>query len=306
VSDYFSDRENGPRARTVQEIDPVTWAGLAALITGRVSQGAFGKAYPLVCPDGNEVFGTEESGFAAALRAEINGLQWPLVTSSRDDGDFMSEWRPSSPPTLQVLDTLEFCWRHIAKTYENGRHDYFKHTHLRFEVEPGRDEFRDDANRILARNGMAYEMQPDGRFVRLAPPVLAELLRAGVLRTGDRILDVMLEEVRVKFMSPEPLTRREALERLFDSFERLKSIAHADKATSIRMLLERAAPEPSFRASLDAECKELTSIGNGNLFRHHEVRQNVLVDVQQVDYVFHRLYAIVALLVRASLSGTSR
>lgn len=306
MSDYFSDRENGPRARTVQEIDPVTWAGFAVLITSRVNQGAFGKAYPLVCPDGNEIYGTDESGFAAALRAEVNGLAWPLVTSSRDENDFMSEWRPSSPPTLQVLDAMEFCWRQVAKTYDNGRHDFFKHTHIRFVVELGRDEFRDDVNRILARNGMAYEMQQDGRFVRLAPPVLDGLLRAGALRTGERTLDVMLEEVRLKFMSPDPLMRREALERLFDSFERLKSMAHADKATSIRMLLEYAAPEPNFRASLSAECHELTSIGNGNLFRHHEMRQNVLVDTEQVDYVFHRLYAMVALLTQAGLGRLAR
>ena len=33
MSDYFSDRENGPRARTEQVITPVVWAGLVGTVS---------------------------------------------------------------------------------------------------------------------------------------------------------------------------------------------------------------------------------------------------------------------------------
>jgi hypothetical protein len=301
--EYFSDRENGPRPRIGQAIDPAAWAGLAALVDVRVKRGAFGHRFPLICPDGNEVYGTDEQQFAAALRAEVPGLEWPPVTSRRDESDFMSQMKPYAPPTLQVLDFLQFCWYHVSRPYESARHEYFKHTHLRFDEQAGRDDFRIDVNRILARNGLAYEMQQDGSFIRLAPPVLDSAIRAGFLRSGDHVLDVMLEECRLKFLSPDPLVRREGLERLFDSFERLKSIPNpTDKAASTRMLLARVSPEPAFRAALEAEALALRNIGNGQLFRHHETMQNVLVDVDQIDHVFHRLWALVALLVKKGLS----
>lgn len=41
MSDYFSDRENGPRARTDQAISPLVWAGLVALVQGLINSGAF-------------------------------------------------------------------------------------------------------------------------------------------------------------------------------------------------------------------------------------------------------------------------
>lgn len=301
MNDYFSDRENGPRARTAQVIDPVTWAGFTTLIATRAARGAFGRSFPLTCPDGSEVYGTDEDALGAAIRAEIDGLKWPLETARRDEGDFMSDLKPFAPPTLQVLDLLEFCWRHVASVSDKANHSFFHHTHLSFNQELGRDEFRSDVNRVMARNGLAYEMQANGQFIRLAPPVLSEALRAGALRSGDVVLDAMFEECRVKFLSPDPLLRREALERLFDSFERLKSLANpSNKAESVRMILDRvAAPAPFMRPSLEAEFLALRDIGNGQLFRHHEVSQQALVDVDHIDYMFHRLYALVSLVVKA-------
>jgi len=73
--------------------------------------------------------------------------------------------------------------------------------------------------------------------------------------------------------SPDPLIRRKALERLFDSRERLKSLAHADKRTSVTLLLDRCATEPSIRQFLEVEAQALSNLGNGYLLRHHEVRQ---------------------------------
>lgn len=66
------------------------------------------------------------------------------------------------------------------------------------------------------------------------------------------------------------------------------------------MILDRvAAPAPFMRASLEAEFLALRDIGNSQLFRHHEVSQQALVDVDHVDHVFHRLYALVTLVVKA-------
>lgn len=95
---------------------------------------------------------------------------------------------------------------------------------------------------------------------RAPSDVGAEALSRPYLITGDSTLDVMLEESRTKFSDPSPLIRPEALERLCDSWERITSIAHADKAKSIGQLLDLCAEESGFRALLEKEARELTSL----------------------------------------------
>ena len=93
--------------------------------------------------------------------------------------------------------------------------------------------------------------------------------------------------------------RREALELLWDAWERLKSLANPDdKKRSIKIILDVAAAEPLLRARLEEEAKELTGIGSSHLIRHSEVNQVPDIDVDQVDYLFHRLFTMIQLLLR--------
>ena len=109
----------------------------------------------------------------------------------------------------------------------------------------------------------------------------------------------MLEECRTKFSDRNPLVRREALERLWDAWERLKSLADpGDKKRSIKITLDAVAAEPSLRSRLEAEAIELTAIGNSHLIRHSEVNQVAVIDVDHVDYLFHRLFAMIQLMLR--------
>lgn len=298
MSDYFSDRELGPKARVKQEMDPVTWAGIAALAASLANSGAFGASFPERCPDGQAICGNEISDLKSAIEAELHGLTWPLQTDRIDEEIFIRTREPWAPPTLVALDFVEFVWRKVALPVVGWHHDYHRHHHLTFDIEAGRSAFRSDVNRILARNGMAYELGEDGGMRRLLPAVLGEALVRTYFRTGDRTLDVMLEESRTKFSDPDPLIRREALERLFDTWGRIKSLADANKAKSVQLILDRCASEPAFREVLEKEARELTQIGNGHLLRHHERNQTPVIDVDHVDYLYHRLFALVELVIR--------
>lgn len=178
-------------------------------------------------------------------------------------------------------------------------HDYFNHHHLTFDQAAGQEEFRKTVNRIFARNGVAFEMLSTGRIVRVLPPVLGDDLKRTTFRSGDRTLDNMLEECRTKFSDRNPLVRREALERLWDAWERLKSLADPrDKKQSIKIILDAVAAEPTLRSRLETEAVELTAIGNSHLIRHSEVNQVAVIDVDHVDYLFHRLFAMIQLMLR--------
>ena len=301
MNDYFSDRERGSRPRSEQIISPTVWKGLIGIIDNYCKTCALGSRFPETCPDGNAVVGVNISAFIDLLQTEIPGLAWPLQTTRINDNSYESE--PWAPNTLQVLDLLEYVHKSVAKPIQGIYHAFFKHYHLTFNVDAGQAEFRDDVNRIFARNGLAYELNQSGQIQRTLPPVLDESLRNTTFRTGDHKLDVMLDECRMKFTSPDPRLRHEAIERLWDAWERLKTTDGTDKKLSMANILDRAADEPTFRKMLDDEAKQLTNIGNSFHIRHSETTQIQVVNTDQIDYLFHRLFAMIQLLLRKNKAG---
>ncbi len=297
--DYFSDRENGPRPRIDESISPLAWGGIVAIVQALISSGAFGIKYPEMCPDGAGPVGTDEKSLSLVLRAEIPELDWPLKTTIESQEGFSFYQEPFAPATLAILDFIEFCFRSIGKPIQHDYHKFFQHHHLSFDEQAGQEEFRTNVNRIFSRNDIAYDLSERGRVERVAPLVLREALSNAVFISGDDTLNRMLEEARQKFPSPDMRIRREALERLWDCWERLKSqIDPHNKNNSVATLLDRAAPDAPFRAVLEKEARELTEIGNSFHIRHSEVSQTPLTSSAHVDYLFHRLFALILLLLR--------
>ena len=163
----------------------------------------------------------------------------------------------------------------------------------------GRRNFTEDVNRIFARNGLAYTLTSEGRVERPGPPVLREELASTEFVTGNSELDRLLESARRKFLSPNEEIRREALLELWDAWERLKTTGVGpNKKDQITSLLDDAAGSalPKFRARLETEALELTSIGNSHQIRHTEVTQEKIENGEHIDYVFHRLFSMIHLI----------
>jgi hypothetical protein len=197
------------------------------------------------------------------------------------------------------MDLLEFCYDHVAKTIPTSFHSFFGHQHLTFDRTSGQVEFRAAVDRIFARNQLAYELKDNGQITRLATPVLHEALTAPAFRTGDASLDGLLESARGKFLDPDANVRREAIEKLWDAWERVKTVeAGPDKRSSVKALLDRTADEPTFREVLEQEARTLTDIGNRFQIRHSETSQVPLRRNNHVDYLFHRLFALIWLVLR--------
>ena len=282
----FSDRERGPRARTVEEITGICWNGIVSVIWTRIEDGSFGSAYPDTCPDGNAVCGVNMNNFEGAVSGLA--LPWPPT-------------RETVPDTFDALDLIEFCYEKVAQPHRGSFHSFFQHHHLSFNRDEGRVSFRAEVNRIFSRNSIAYEMDAAGHIKRLAPAVLKDALAVAVFRTGDRFLDELLETAREKFLQPKPATRKEALEKLWDAWERIKTLEDpAHKKNSIGLMLDKASLEPNFRGVIDADAKALTEIGNSFTIRHTEVGKPEIDCTEHVDYLFHRMFAMIRLLLRAS------
>ena len=277
--------------RTVEEIGEAAWGGLQALVYARVEDGSLGAGFPATCDDGRGPTGTNEDMLRSAMHGEIPDLpSWPWLSQSNEP-----------PDTVRILELMEFCWRHVGHPVQLGYHNFLQHHHLRFDTELGRYNFIEDVNRIFSRNSLAYTLTAEGHIERLGPPILIEALVSAQFVTGDSELDRILELARRKFLSPHQEIRREALLELWDAWERLKTTGEGPKKKDqITSLLAGAAGSsyPQFRVRLETDAKELTNIGNSHQIRHTEVTQEKVESSEHIDYLFHRLFSMIQLILR--------
>jgi hypothetical protein len=118
------------------------------------------------------------------------------------------------------------------------------HSHWSYDQEKGRARFQDDVNLFFQRNGLAFELK-DGEVTRIAPAVLHEALEKAIFNTRDNELDRLLETAREKFLHRSLDVRKEGLEKLWDAWERLKTIERgANKPAQVKAILDEGAAEP--------------------------------------------------------------
>lgn len=292
MSTYYTDREYGARPPSIDTIDERLWAGLYSLIQTRIGDGSFGLRFPEQCPDGNGPCGCDEQAFRRVLAAEVPWVEWPLSPTE-------------APKTPVILDLLEFCAKAVGEPIQGAYHSFFRHHHLSWDREAGLQRFVADVNMLFQRNALAFELTPAGEARRLLPAPLADVIGWTLFRTGDAETDRLLEAARRRFLSPKPEDRRDALEKLWDAFERLKTLEPgANKREQADALLDRVvAPGSAFRQALAREAMELTGIGNGFRIRHSEVTQEALTSPDQVDYVFTRMFAFIRIVLRGTGRG---
>ena len=300
---YFSDREFGPQEPIYEEIEPIVWQGILSLIQTRVNDGSLAYGFPSHCPDGNAVIETDIEAMWNAVRVEIREIDtedsdsWHVFCSRCLRTEF------SPPDTIAILDFLEFVARHVAKPNKYERHDFFKHHHLSFNRQVGLNKFIEDINRIFSRNGLAYFLTDEGSVERRLPSEFETVVRRTASSTGDQDLDKLLDTAIDRFLSPNPESRQDALEKLWDAFERLKTIEYpSDKKRSADLLINKATSDSGdiFRSEVKAEFRSLTNIGNKLSIRHFEQGKEPVGAGGEKDYLFFRLFSLIRFVLMAA------
>jgi hypothetical protein len=289
---YFSERELGLPPRDKEKIDKLFWNGFIALIQSRINDGSLAERFPLQCNDTPITIGSDEVAIGSTFQSHFSEMQWPLHLND-------------TPDTLLALSAVEFFYRTISKPIQKKYHHFFMHNHIiSFDQDAGRQEYIDDVNRLFRRNNLAFELQGDGNVIRLGPVVLYEMLESAVFQTGDIELNRLLEDSRKKFRDPDVNICREAVEKLWDAFERLKTLEPGnDKKAQVEALLTNAIPQLEFRERVNDEANVLTKIGNDFAIRHSETNKIIISDSEFLDYLFHRLFALIQMLLRRTNRG---
>jgi hypothetical protein len=285
---YFTDRNLGPLPRVSTELGEAVRRGIVGLLRTRTQDGSFGLEYPEQCSDGRGPTGTDTN----TLRDVLAGYR---LFNFLDGGEL--------PSTHETLDLIEFTYNKVAQPHHGTYHEFYDHYHLWFSQDEGRARFREEVSRLFERNGIAFDLQETGRIERIAPEGVRDILTQAVFHTEDEGLDQLLERARARFLDRNPAVRRESLETLWDAWERLKSLEGGDKRASTTLILDKAAAEPNFRGLLENEARVLTDIGNHFMIRHAEINKTPIVDEEHVDFLFHRLFSVIRLLLKKSNRG---
>ena len=110
----------------------------------------------------------------------------------------------------------------------------------------------------------------------------------------------LLEEAITLYKRPNPASRNNAVEKLWDALERLKTYyTTLDKKASIAKIVYGMGTERSaFEQLFNNEFIALTEIGNNYRIRHHETNKIDITDNRHYDYFFNRCLALVATAIR--------
>jgi hypothetical protein len=294
VSTYFSDRDGQQQPRTQETIGPQAWAGLFALIRSRIVDGSLGFGFPAQCPDSTAIIGTDERLVWDRAIAEIPRLR---PVQAEPWNEYEPPWSPSreqTPPTDAVLDLLELLARNVGLPGRIGHHSYFGHDHLNYDRDEGLSLWIADVNILLARSGLAFEMVPDGTIRRLLSSQLRDLIHATEFATGDADTDQLLSRAGALLTDRKPHAHEDALEKLWDAFERMKTLMPGDKKTSVTALLTATAATnaPIFNTAIGEEFRALTTLGNSLRIRHSETDKEPVSSRREAEYLFQRMFSL--------------
>lgn len=284
--DFFTDRVNAPVPTTSEQLKEATAAGLKALIFSKIDANWFAKRFPKNCEDGQGIHSTNRHALWETMRGfipdlpEYMGGEWPLT-----DG--------------VIFDFVEYAAQAVSKPREKSWHDFYKHHELSFDKKAGEKEFRAEVNTILRRGGSVFELDKDLKIVRTGSPSVQDVIQKLVPLSGDTKLDKDLSQAVNLYRSRHPEDRTIAIEKLWDGFERLKTLDRpGKKPASIAVLLNNIS-SPEFRTFVEDEMRRLTELGNSFEIRHHEVGKHP-VPLEAQDYIFVRMASLVTFLLQES------
>ncbi|MFE4522010.1 AbiJ-NTD4 domain-containing protein [Cytobacillus firmus] len=292
--EFFSEREKGKKELTSEEISVSVFNGIVGVY--KSFQKNLSYHFPERCPDNNRIFDVDESLLNAAINSYIPDMETPVnVKWNEDNKDIIDE-----SEKYALLDFIEFCFSKIKDIEENDHdfHGFFGHYHLSFpDTENANEKFRLDVNRIFERNGIVFYLDAEGMIKRHLPSDMNNLLENLIIKSSDDRLNELINLAIDNIRKPKEANRIIALEKVWDAFERMKTVyLPANKKQSAITLITNVAGQTSnFHQLLNDEFTALTKIGNDYQIRHFETNKIQIKSMKQVDYLFYRMIALIDL-----------
>ena len=245
--------------------------------------------------------------------AKLNDdLEYEIPTLFRRDGlidkpcsmynCFSDEPIVDSFDQYALFDLIEFVAQNIRDIIKKDYHSYLRHYHLQFGTTNSIAEtFANEINSCFSKLGLLYQITGKFEIERIEETsVLSNEIEAKINSVTEPGIKELLTVAIQKHKSPHPADQRDAAEKIWDAFERLKSYyTHLNKKDSADKIINDMADSKANYVSLfEAEFKALTVIGNDYRIRHHETNKIDITDQRHYDYFFNRCLSLIALAIQ--------
>lgn len=262
--------------------------------------------FPLECADGYGCCGIDEHALDIDLKYAIPGLfrtedgsiSVPCVHHNIfGDDDMTDEY-----DQYALFDYIEYFANNIRDIVKRDFHSYFGHHHLTLQTSTNIVfSFVQEINGIFDKTHVLYHLSNDLIIERIVEDTpLTPEIEKNIGNIKEKGLRDLLQEAILLYKQPAPHARRDAVEKIWDAFERLKTYyTTMDKKTSAATIVnDMANRDQTYIALFDAEFKALTAIGNDFRIRHHETSKTDITDSRHYDYFFNRCLSLIALAIQ--------
>ncbi|MDD4761285.1 MAG: hypothetical protein PHU66_10815 [Bacteroidaceae bacterium] len=202
-----------------------------------------------------------------------------------------------------LLDFTEFIAQNIndiSEGWNNERYQNYWYTNC-LKTSMIFSKYQNEINEIFAESGLLYTLTGEKIIERVVEnnPLTPEIENniAAVKEKGTREL---LSEAIMLHKQPCPESQRDAVEKIWDALERLKTYYTTldKKHSAAKIVNDMAHGEAEITDLFNAEFKTLTDIGNSFRIRHHETDKIDITDTRYYDYFFNRCLSLIALAIQ--------
>ena len=200
--------------------------------------------YPEQCPDGHGCCGLDLEQFDSDLKYEIPSLfrddYGRIAAPSLHYNVFYGEEKGDEYDQYSLLDYIEFFAQNCRDVEIGNYHSFFRHNHLTIRnTDLVFQQFQNEINDIFKKTGLLYTLTDEKTIERIIEdtPLSPEIIQmiGQVKESGTREL---LTEAVSLFRQPYPNSARDAVEKIWDALERLKTYyTSLDKKNSVSILV---------------------------------------------------------------------
>lgn len=122
-----------------------------------------------------------------------------------------------------------------------------------------------------------------------------DLINENLPNTVEEGIKNLIIESKIYINKDSYSEKKIALDKLWDAFERLKTIENSNKKVSTDMIISKVSNTEEIYDLINSEFEELTTIGNSYLIRHSEIKQNMLPDYHIIEYLYFRMLSLISL-----------
>ena len=260
--------------------------------------------YPETCRFCHSKLSLNREIFDIALKHEIPNLfrkDGCVVAPSSSYNVFDRKTKYDSYDQYSLLDLIEFIALY-CRNYEKYYDNECEHSYLVFNnLNTAFLSFQKEINAIFELMGLLYILTNKKQVERIIQnsPITKEVENS-INTIQENETKKLLREAIDLHRSHYPEAPKDAAEKIWDAFERLKTYyTSLDKKKSAEKIVNDISNnEQPFADLFNAEFKALTDIGNKYRIRHHETDKIDVTDYKHYDYFFNRCLSLIALAIQ--------